>query len=671
MKSKKPALILTILIIVLAGCGPQATEAPATSTSAAIATETGQPATEITATGIPQQTGTPPVTGATMQIMPDTGTPGTKVQIEGYLPGGPTASQAQDNDTLTHASICWDGCLGGFVEQNQSVEWSDTQAGHFTMSYTVPSIPWVGSKGIQAITPGDYSIALQCLGPEISGCALKEGNPTATFHLQGPTSTECQSGQPCANLNFNPPEGPPDIQISITGWAPLVGIIGNTPVGYSLVIMPPGGNQPAYDIGLIQQDMNGNISGSFTVPQLIHGVGLLDPGDYDFALQVFPSGPALKTPIFIATTSFKIDPAPSWFLLNLAQPLYIHPSEDLTSIPEITADPGNNNRLAYCAPGAVQLSQDAGKTWTTISTQEISNVATQNGYPLMTGGTNEPPACESVTLDAAFPNSLYVTFSTYNPDYGAPPVYFMGFYSADLGGTWAAVPPPPQETMENFGGFWTDGSGVVQALYNPQSHQSGQVPLPDVSETRDGGQSWEQSVLVCPFNGACIRWGAAPSQIPGMGSPLPQYVFSSVDGGVNWMVGPSAELRFPAASELVIFTDQDAFLISGDSDFPLLSTDDGGNTWQPVSLPPLADNDNTGPLFSALQIGPAGSLLAMNTLGEWMILPQDEIAWCPIEPGKLPSDIMLFAFTSNNLWWLAPDGSGPQSLPIDILACAP
>jgi photosystem II stability/assembly factor-like uncharacterized protein len=671
MQYKKSALIVVFFLVVLAACAPQSTQAAETATSAAIATETSLPTSQITTTSIPQQTGTVSTPGATMQVTPDSGTPGAKVQITGYLPGGPTASQAQNNDTLSHASICWDGCLGGFVEQNQAVEWSATDAGHFTISYEIPSIPWVGSKGIKPITPGDYSISLQCLGPEISGCALKEGSPSTTFHLQGPTSTECQSGQSCASLTFNPLEGPPDIPITISGWAPLVGIIGDTPVGYSFVILPPGGNQPAYDIGRIQQDLNGNISGSFTVPQLIHGVGLLDPGDYDFALQAFPSGPVPKTPIFIATTTFKIDPAPSWFLLSLNQPSYIYPSADLTSIPEITVDPGNNNRLAYCAPGSVQLSQDAGKTWTAISTQDIANVASQNGYPLMNTGSNEPASCESVTLDEAFPNSLYVVFSTYNPEYGAPPVYFMGFYSSDLGQTWTAVPPPPDETMENFGGFWTDGTGVVQALYNPQTHQSGQVPLPDISETRDGGKTWSQTVLVCPINGACIRWGPAPSQIPGMGSPLPQYVFSSVDGGVNWMVGPSVELRFPAPSELVIFPGKDAFVISGDGDYPLLLTDDGGDTWQPISLPPLPDNDNTGPLYSALQSGPDGSLLAMNTLGEWMILPQDEIAWCPIEPGKLPSQIMLFAYTSENLWWLAADGSGPQSLPIDILACAP
>jgi photosystem II stability/assembly factor-like uncharacterized protein len=669
MQKLKVLPVMVLLTLLAAACTGQSaapsitTQAPPTQTS--IPTEA--PASTPAETPTTQPTATPG--GAWISLSPDSGAPGSTIEISGYLPGGPAQSDVKTGDPAATANVCWQGCLDGFVNVDIPINWSANQPGNFTLQYTVPSTPWLGTDGPHALQPGDYTIGLQCLGPENQGCAIQEGSVTATFNLSGPASSQCQTDQDCARLSFDPASAAPGVQVQVSGWAPLNQIIDGTPFGYNLAVLPQGqGSQPV-QIGQITQDMTGNIAGTFTVPQQLPGIGTLAPGQYGLALQALRSGP--NQPPLQAVTNFEIANASSWDVLKPGNPMWIQPSANLIS-PEVTADPANPQHLAYCAPGEVRLSQDGGKTWTTVSTDSAVAAAGDSYSFFAQGGPANQPTCISVTLDSAHPDSIFAVFQTANKSYGAPPVFFMGFVSKDSGKTWTMVPAPAENMAESFGGFWTDGNGTVQALFNAQNSEPGGAALPSIEQTADGGQTWNPGSLTCPASEPCLRWGAAPGSIPGMGSPLPQAVFASQDGGKTWTTnGPTVELREMGPHELVAFSDKQAVLLAGSSEYPVQYTQDGGLTWQVGSLPSLPGSDtSTGFTFSGLQILPDGSLVALSGDGTtWYLLAPGTQSWCPMSQNVLSGTTGYLQASGNLVFWISPDTQKLESTQLSGFVC--
>jgi hypothetical protein len=674
MRDLKFLSLLVIFSTFVAACSalppsPAAsTQIPATMTSAPSEppTATIQPSETTSPTPPVTATITPTPSGAWISLSPDSGAPGATLQIDGFLPGGPSAGEVNPTDPAATANVCLQGCLTGFVQEGLPVEWSTNQPGHFKLQFTVPTIPWLASGGPQALVPGDYTVSLQCLGQELKGCATQEGSASAVFHLQGTTPQKCQPGQPCAELSFSPSSATPGTQVQVTGWAPLNQIIGGQPFGYNLAILPQGeGSQPA-QIGQIQQDLNGNISGSFTVPEQIPGMGPLQPGKYSLALQALRTSGQFP---LLAMTSFEITSALSWSSLDLGQPLWIQPSADLIN-PEVSIDPGDAQRLAYCSANAIRLSTDGGQTWTSIPVQSVAKAVGSQYTFFSQGTTNGQVQCLSVTLDAAHPDSYYAVFETANKSYGAPPVFFMGFVTSDKGKTWKAAPAPSQKMIESFGGFWSDGKGTVQALFNENPGAPDQAPAVSVEQTTDGGKTWAQGMLNCPTSGPCLRWGAAPGSIGGMGVDLPQWLYYSSDGGKTWASsGISVELREVTPGELAALSDKEAILISSAGDFPLRMTQDGGQTWQVVSLPSLPGNDSSGPLFSDLQALPDGSLLAQSSDQTWFKLSPGAQNWCALGKANLPSSGERMRASGSELWWLATEGGKLEQTPLSSLTC--
>jgi dihydroorotate dehydrogenase electron transfer subunit len=95
-------------------------------------------------------------------------------------------------------------------------------------------------------------------------------------------------------------------------------------------------------------------------------------------------------------------------------------------------------------------------------------------------------------------------FQVVKKPYGAPPVVFMGYATSDGGQSWALVTPPPNAMMERFGGFWMDGQGTVQALYDGEAEAPDQAPAISVEQNVDGGMTWSSASLACPPSGTCI-----------------------------------------------------------------------------------------------------------------------------------------------------------------------
>ncbi|HLE52276.1 MAG TPA: sialidase family protein [Anaerolineales bacterium] len=653
-------LILTISLL-LAACVPSQVNAPITSLPA----ESPLPS-PIT----PAQVPSPTPDTAWIELTPASAPPGGGIQIQGYLPGGPTQIKDPPDPRINLLNVCWNGCQEGFRLEEQPLEWSATDPGHFSVNLSALSVPWLGKDGPVPLVEGDYSVGLQCLDPALEdSCYQNEAEASATFHLEEPVPTPCEAGQPCASLTFTPAQAAPGTSIQFAGWAPLVQVYGDLAFGYSLVMEVPGSE--SFYLSEVQQALDGTFTGSFLVPQQIPGQGSLAPGAYSLALQAYPRQLAPgSSPLLSAQTSITIQAANAWTAFSFGPPLWVQPSADLINR-VVAVDPMDAQRLAYCAAGEIRLSPDGGQTWTSIPTVPVGTAAEASGYPTFQQDPASSPTCLSVILDPKHPDSFYATFETANKDYGAPPVFFMGYTTADDGATWRLVPPLSPQDLETFGGFWIDGEGTVRALYSDPGSPIDATASPLVQSSPDGGVTWSPGNLACPPDGPCLLWGSAPGFISGMGAPLPQPVLTSLDGGSAWTApGLSVELRMPAPNQLVAFSNTQAVLLSGSGDYPVRLTQDGGRTWQVIALPPLPGDPEGSPYYPGLQILPNGSLLSQSMDGAgWMMLPPSAQGWCALNLQGLPSIPVLLQSGADQLWWISPESGEIEHLPIQDFAC--
>ncbi len=665
---------LLLLALLAAACVPATPAAPpSTPTSAApLATTAAPPAASPTAGETPVAQDTPG--GTWIAISPQAADPGEPVKITGYLPGGPDQAAAQQQENLLHANVCWQDCQNGLIYQGLPVEWSAVQPGNFSIDFTVPAVPWIGSDGAHELAMGDYPVGVQCLGPDIEGCATKPAQASAVLHVKKAAPTGCPN-EGCASLRFHPTSGQAGDEIQVRGWAPLDEVIGELAFGYSLVIQSQNNQAQPVEIGQISQQLDGNITGSFIVPQSVPGLGTLEPGKYTLALQAVRFQ---GNNIILAPAAFEIALAQTWPSLHLSRPAWIAPSVSLTGS-LLAVDPAQSGRFAYCDLGGIRVTEDGGKTWSLVPDTGAAAVAASAAYPMDQMQDNRP-LCVSVVLDPSHPDSFYTVFRTASKEYGAPPIFFMGFYTSDRGKTWKLAPVPGGSSLERFGGFSTDLQRVQAAFYGEATQGSDQPVPVIVEETRDGGATWSAASLACPpaAAGSCVRWGAAPSQISGMGSPAPQAVVASQDGGKTWATGPAVELRMPGPNALAGYAGapgSTVVLISGGSDFPVQISSDGGQSWRAVSVPALPGSSAEGTPFPELQILPDGSLMALPDGGSWQMLAAGAATWCEVKASGLPETAVTFQGIGDRLWWLpqneASSGAvpAPASLPLANLKC--
>jgi photosystem II stability/assembly factor-like uncharacterized protein len=346
----------------------------------------------------------------------------------------------------------------------------------------------------------------------------------------------------------------------------------------------------------------------------------------------------------------------------------------------VTFDLSNKERIAYCTSQEIRVSDDGGKSWNSIPIAGVSTVAEIQGYTIFNNDPSLSLACMSVTLDSQNPQSYYAVFTTAHEEYGAPPVFYMGFVTYDDGLTWQLVPPPSETSFEEFGGFWTDGDGRVEALFTkPRDLVEPAGPV-YVQETSDGGITWTSSKLHCPVSGPCLRWGPAVSNIPGMGSPLPQSILLSLDQGQTWsFVEPPVELRAPPPNQLVAFSNKEVAIISGsillgiseqEAD-PLRITQDGGLTWEAILLPPPLFQETDFVYYPGLQILPDRSLISQTSeRNDWLLLPPSSQNWCPISSHNLPSYPVLLQAIGDQLWWVNSDTGQAEQITLTEISCA-
>lgn len=658
------SVVAVAAALLLAGCQAAPTPAsPPPSPTNAPPTVTAPPAASPTPASTP--------TGTWIHLTPDDGSPGAPFQIEGYLPGGPTAAEAEGDATLQHTTLCWDGCLTGFTAVDVPVQWSADEAGRFTISFNAPSVPWWGPQGPRPVEDGDYVVGVQCLGPIVPGCATQEAQATATFQLAGAEPGRCSQGQPCAELTLAPSQAQPGDTVEISGWAPIIETISGQPFGYTLAIDVGGAGTPASPIGTVTQQVDGELSGEFTVPQSVPGTGALSSGNYDVLLQastpqtvvIGQGGPT------VTRASLTLGASVTWNSLRFGAPIWLAPTADLVT-PAVSVDPQDPQRLAYCAPNTIRLSSDGGQTWQDVPINGAVDAIDQLGFEIMSGGaTGGTPQCIAVTLDTAHPQSLYAVFAAAERQMGAPPEFFKGLFTDDGGASWETVPAPGASYDFPFGGFAGLPGGRIEALFNLTGSGG---PAVQVETTQDGGATWSPRSPSCPHTAPCLRWGPAPGSISGMGAPRPQSLLRSTDAGQNWSVTDiTLDLHAGVAGEAAGFADGSALVLAGQEAFPARWSRDGGATWTTVALPALPGQGDARNSFPALQFLPDGSLVALGPDGGWKGLPPAGQSWCSLSGNRLPNTSVRFASAGDAIWWLDPSTGTPAHTSLAAAMCTP
>lgn len=630
---------LALVALIAAGCGKSASNPPPAQRTAA-------PSSAVLKSSSPNV--------PFLALNPASGPPGTLVTVTGYLPSMRSVSSPNQKYPF-QGYIAFGGLARGLtitVSSYGGIHWSRRRPGHFTTVFRVPRTAWLTPAGPHALTPGRYPVAITCVGnTALKGCAAGPDQARAQFVLTGVTARS----SPKAWLKFSPAAAAPGQRVSISGWAPLTEIIGH-PFGYQLVWYQNGRSSQWGSLGTVSQSFSGRLTGSFRVPASLAGLGPVKAGSAQIGLQYLFLGhkapesgsSSQKVPldqIFLAKTSFHVLPALAWEDLGHVVPLRL--AENINPI----AVAGSQVAAITPATGELWVSDTAGATWHPVSLAGIAAKSQTTGYPTHWSSNSSKPMVHSVTLNPAFPSSIFVTVSSIKKQYGsAPPLFFTPYVTTDGGATWRPVPVLPGFSFGDFGGFHVQGSRVYAEWIGPFRVGS--------EYTDNGGRSWTAGMPECPSRGPCLRFGPLPDKYPGMGALLIQPVWRKTPQG--WTKG--AEVSVTGQSQLAALSSHDALLIDPTSNYPVQLTTDGGLSWRYVALPPIPGAISPDPFFALLLL-PDGTFLAEVTLTTdqtgWYRLPFGTSQWQALPKTVLPAQAQFLTLSGQDLWWI-PAASNPS-----------
>lgn len=568
-------------------------------------------------------TSTPP--GDWLSLAPSSGPPGTSVTVTGYV-AGTNAEERRDD----HATVCWSECDG--LTGTAEISWSSMKPGQFTARFTTPAAPWYGPNGVEPLKPGSYKVIFPCMPDFIDkpGGGCNFAKLEATFNLIGPAARECTGAAACAVVEVAPMQGTPGTLVAVDGWAPLTGLN-----GFGFLTAAIEGQQPTGK-----------------------------PGADAF------------TPI-VASTPFSVSAARDWTALSRMQPMAVQ----RTGLDAIGVDPANQNRFAYCADGAIEITVNGGASWSAISVAGVAAASAATNYPIpgpYVGATR--PACSSVWLDAKYPGTIYAAFIAVGRNSSPPPFNRVAYVTTNDGGTWQPVPVPATSEMGLFGGFRVDRASAQAVFWtSPQATTAASTSGFVVEETLDGARTWHSASLRCPASEPCVNLGPQDdSRCQAVGEW--QAIETSGDSGRSWSSpGWPSRLSACTLSELVGLTGGGVAAIDEFSQYPLTLSTDGGLTWQAIALP--VPPDNAGNFANccgwALQILPDGRLLLTGS--SWYLLAPAGSQWCAVSGTPQPT----YTFGSpaplvigNRLWWVDSNQNGPgdfrstaRSAPIAAIHC--
>jgi hypothetical protein len=419
-----------------------------------------------------------------------------------------------------------------------------------------------------------------------------------------------------------PAAAPPGSVVRLTGFAPLVSIIGSDePFVFQFEVL------------------NGQ------------------PYGPEVRLGEFTAGPSA----LLGRAALEVLAPPSFASLHDTTPV----AEVSAGLSPISAQPGAPSTVAWCAPGAVDVS-NAGAS-TSVPASAAAAALTRMGLR-PAGGS--PLRCDTVALagPSADPAAVMAAgFAAAPARYPGPPFYEIALVTADQGQTWTAVPVPAGGSVLSFGGFRYEAAGVVALFATAIPHRKAPAypdldPARPLAELASGNPtSWQPIPLGCPPAGPCVTLGPYLQANCAM-NPVTQPLLRSTDGGLRWsQPALPDQVQACAEAELVATSARTELLIDSMSRFPLQATTDGGATWRDIGLPPAPGQQSYGLGEGAGGITalPGGDLLlsgGQGYRGGWELLRHGSHSWCAVRtPSAQIQDLPQLSWLSvigNELWWL-------------------
>jgi hypothetical protein len=519
---------------------------------------------------MPLTTTTNPAPAVTVSLSSSakTVTPGEVVVLTGHV-SKPIAKPSLPN-------LCWDGC-GGLKVPGDNIRWLSSTK--FQLTLRVPETAWLvtshGEVTVHPLTSGSYEVGVQCL-TSISGCALRPAQAQTKVQLKAPSPTRCVRGQPCETMTMTPSKALVGDEVMVRGWAPL-----GQSFSYSLSVTA----------GPVRK----------THPALAYATTKL--------------GGFLN--VVLTPTPLRIGPSPPW--ADLGKVSYL----SSTYSGPTSVDPATNSPLvAWCEPSGVVIT--GGATPVKIPVLGVRQALRGSMLQLFSHAAT-PGQCIAVQLDPRYRDSVYAGFGTAQGN-SIPPVYVAPLYTTNAGATWHTVPIPKGLSIEDFGGFTTEGNEVA-ALFNSSNSYNQNVPqgttngYATAEVTSNGGASWTTATLGCPASGPCVTFGPYPTSHCGMSNAFQALLVgpsrATPASRVRWRYSTwVSTVNSCFAQQLVVSSPRVVFLLDPSSEYPLLRSTDGGQTWSNWEIPPNPAANygpDSAPMTNSLVLSPDGSLFASIT----------------------------------------------------------
>jgi hypothetical protein len=542
-------------------------------------------------------------------------TPGETITVTGRYSGRTLAGVSGAGPQL-----CWDGCQRGLTESPNSFK--RLGGDRFSVRFIVPDAPWLEGTKAAPLISGDYQLGINCLAVKTGGCVGWPAQGTTTVHLDVAHPVTCAKG--CFRLRVTPARARPGQVVHVTGFAPLISLLGRSSFGPSIEDFP-----------------------STTAANVARN-----------RYSKTPSEAILR-----GATTVTVLAAPSWSTLPRINPVSIESGDGIGAL---SVDPNDSSRIAYCGDGKIHLSSNGGTSWSTLPVAHAASVITSDHLQTPNGGTT--PGCSSVTLSGR--GVIFASFIAVplNQD-SIPPEYLAAMYTTNNGVTWHAVPTPVHASPPSFVGFSVQGD-IVEAKFLRGLNAYNDQSLLEV--TRDEGATWTSSSGMCPVSGPCVQ--IEPSYLTNCMGQEQDPLEYSLNHGASWQEPVYEPQVSPCAfSEVVEINSTSALLLNLQSPYPLEMTTDSGKTWQDYSLPSLPTDDQGG-YGAGIEMLPNGSLLEF--VNAWKLLAPGASKWCtPAINAKTESSVGFYSsppiVDGNRVLWLRTGNTTAyESAPLSELACA-
>jgi photosystem II stability/assembly factor-like uncharacterized protein len=285
-------------------------------------------------------------------------------------------------------------------------------------------------------------------------------------------------------------------------------------------------------------------------------------------------------------------------------------------------------------PNGLQLTQDAGKTWTTITPPNVlpSMIRAGSFYDPLHGWVVTTPATGSATAEP-------VVYRTING-----------------GRSWvsaAAAAPSGKFTDASIGNAWIDFLSPEEGWVELQATSSINFSFSDLFESQDGGATWSE--LKAPAAGPIGFLNREDGWLAG--GVENQNLFATHDGGESWtsVTPPLPPGIQPGHVAYSLASRSSALALraetSGSANWTLLFTLTPQDTWQVVETLGGSTAPGTVPVAMPVAVAGSGEVVAARDLGQKSAVTVVGGESKPKTGASLPLGVQTLSFVSPVEGW--------------------